>query len=327
MATRRSHPPTLLTLARRAIEQGHLISPGTTVLAAVSGGPDSMALLHVLALLGPKMGFAVVAHGVDHGLRPEAGAELALAAALAARLGVPMETTAVAVPAGGNLQARAREARHEALAAAARRAGAARVATGHHADDRAETVLMRLLQGSGPRGLACLPPRQGELIRPFLLARRADIVAHLARHGVESADDPSNKNSRFLRARVRAELMPLLEALSPSAVSHLNALADELISLQIPGDPAGLGRAQRQQLQAAEGAGRPGALLRVAGGREVWVAVAPGRSMLSYEDTNHPPADARDESPSTPAPVGGNLEVTRASSTTTTLVGPSKVRS
>ncbi len=187
-----------------------------------------MALLHALARLRQKLGHEVVAHGVDHGLRPEAGAELDLAEGVAHTLGVRMGRSRVHVERGGNLQARARDARLGALRDAAAREGARVIATGHHADDRAETVLLRLLRGAGPRGLAVLPPRSGDLIRPLIRARRADISAHLSRHGLPHAEDPSNSDPRFLRVRVRTELLPLLARLSPGIALHLCALADQL---------------------------------------------------------------------------------------------------
>jgi tRNA(Ile)-lysidine synthase len=104
--------------------------------------------------------------------------------------------------------------------------GADRIATGHHADDRAETLLIRLLRGTGPVGLAVLPPRDGDRIRPFYRARRADVDAHVSRHHIPHAIDPSNRDPRFLRARVRHELLPVLERLSPRVVEHLCSLAD-----------------------------------------------------------------------------------------------------
>jgi tRNA(Ile)-lysidine synthase len=198
------------------------------VLAAVSGGPDSMAMLHVLALLRSRLAFGLFAHGVDHGLRPEAAAELDLAEGFARSLDVPFARTRVSVAPGGNLQARARVARWEALRAAAARVGAHRIATGHHADDRAETMLIRILRGTGARGLGVLPPRDGDRIRPLHRARRADVDAHVARHHVPHAIDPSNADPRFLRVRVRGELLPALERLSPRVVEHLCRLADEL---------------------------------------------------------------------------------------------------
>jgi tRNA(Ile)-lysidine synthase len=222
----RSHPPTLISLTRTALREGCLIPRGARVLVAVSGGPDSMALLHVLGHLRSRLAFGLFAHGVDHGLRPAAAGELDLAEEFAGRLEVPFTRSAVRLAPGGNLQARARTVRWEALRIAASRAGAHRIATGHHADDRAETVLMRILRGTGPRGLAALPPLDGDRIRPFYRARRADIDAHVARHAVPHALDPSNRDPRFLRTRVRADVMPILERLSPRVVEHLCHLAD-----------------------------------------------------------------------------------------------------
>jgi tRNA(Ile)-lysidine synthase len=223
------------------------------VLVAVSGGPDSMALLDVLARLAPKLGFELVAHGVDHGLRYEARTELDLAERHARALGVVFERTAVTVAPGGNLQARARAARYAALEAAAARAGSAFIATAHHADDRAETVLLRLLRGSGPRGLAVLPACVENRLRPLIRARRSDVRLHLARHDVKSAEDPSNRDRRHLRVRVREEVLPLLTELSPGIVEHLNSLADALSDAEGADAPAllNLGRAQRRGLTRA----------------------------------------------------------------------------
>ena len=264
---RRSHPPTLLKIAERTIADEHLLEAGDFVLVAVSGGPDSMALLHVLAKLAPRIGVHVAAHGVDHGLRAAAADELALAERFAVKLGVPFSTTRVVVGPGPNLMARAREARYAALEAALRRwtehdqsaTGALRIATGHHADDRAETVLIRLLRGTGPAGLAVLPPRSAHLIRPLVRARRTDIVAHIERHLVPHAEDPTNRDPRFVRTRVRHELLPLLVDLSPRIVEHLCELADATVALGSPEEGAvpsvlgglRLGRAQRTELARA----------------------------------------------------------------------------
>jgi tRNA(Ile)-lysidine synthase len=273
----RSHPPTLLTVTTRTLRAERLVAKGDRVLVAVSGGPDSMALLHVLALLRSKVGHAVVAHGVDHGLRPEAAAELDLAAQLSSTLAVPFDRTSLRVAPGGNLQARARDARYAALRAAAARAGCSAIATAHHRTDRAETVLLRLLRGAGPRGLAVLPPRSGDLVRPFLRATREAIDAHLARHAVPFARDPSNHDPRFLRVRVRTELLPLLRALSPAIEEHLCALADQLLlsraggspETDLPGDsgPHALGRAARDALAQLTATRSPRARVALSDGR------------------------------------------------------------
>jgi tRNA(Ile)-lysidine synthase len=189
-----------------------------------------MALLHVMARLREQLGIRIAAHGVDHGLRAAAAGELDRAEAFARALDVPFARTILAVGAGANLQARARAARYAALRSAAAAAGAARIATAHHADDRAETVLLRLLRGAGPTGLAVLPPRAGDRIRPFIHASSAAIRAHVERHAVPFSLDPSNDDPRFLRVRVRHELVPLLRALSPTITEHLCALADQLES-------------------------------------------------------------------------------------------------
>lgn len=227
--------PSLLTIARRALTGETKLDRGAVLLAGVSGGPDSMALLHVLSRLAPQLGLVVHAHGVDHGLRAEASRELDRAQSFAARVGVPFARTHLQIARGGNLQARARAGRYAALASAAREVGARTIATAHHADDRAETVLLRLMRGAGARGLAALLPRSTlalhedmELVRPLLRARRSAVQAHVARHDVPFSTDPSNADPRFLRVRVRRELMPLLEDLSPRIVDHLVALADQL---------------------------------------------------------------------------------------------------
>jgi tRNA(Ile)-lysidine synthase len=225
-----------------------LIARGATVLVAVSGGADSMALLHVLALLRSELAFGLFAHGVDHGLRKEAGVELDVAESFARSLDVPFERTGVRVAPGANLQARARAARWEALRAAATRATAARIATGHHADDRAETMLMRMLRGTRAHGLGVLPPLDGDRIRPLVRARRTDIDAHVRRHRIPHCNDPSNQNPRFLRTHVRLELLPVLERLNPRVVEHMCALADELGRRE----PAGASEARVEEVQAAE---------------------------------------------------------------------------
>ena len=276
----RSHPPTLITLVDRTLREECGVVRGSRVLLALSGGGDSVALLHVLSLLSKKQGFSLLAHGVDHGLRPEARAELDRAEAHCLALGVAFSLTVLALTNGGNLQARARDARRAALSVAAQNAQAELIATAHHADDRAETVLLRLLRGAGPVGLSVLPPRTGIWIRPQCRARKADVSAHLLRHQLEFAEDPSNLNRRFLRTRVRFELLPLLEQLSPQIVSHLCALADALgeSATSGPSVPAltdeqgvalSLNRAQRLLVGRARTLGQRTARVRLANGREL----------------------------------------------------------
>lgn len=242
---RGSHAPSLLTLLRRALGPCG-IERGATIVVACSGGPDSTALLHGLALLRASHGLVLHAHGVDHGLRPEASDELDGVARLAALLDVPFARTRVDVPAGGNLQARARAARYEALRAAKVAVGASAIATGHTADDRAETLVMRLVRGTGPRGLGVLPPRAGDLVRPLSRATRGDVILHLARHRLDAATDPSNLDRRFVRSRVRHEIMPILASISPKAVHAICALADDILELGLDTDEVS-GRTRQQR--------------------------------------------------------------------------------
>ena len=261
----RSHPPTLLTLAQRALATECGVGKADRVLLAVSGGMDSMALLHAMAQLREKLGFEILAHGVDHGLRAAARAELDQAQRFAKDLRVPFERSALQLATGGNIQHRAREARYAALTQAALAAGASLIATAHHANDRAETLLIRLLQGAGPGGLAVLPPRVGDRIRPFIRATRADIARHIERHRIPYSEDPSNQDRRFLRSQIRFELLPLMERICPTVVAQLNALADVLGTLPGPeGRPLPrLGRAQLKALWAALEKGQPGPRIRI----------------------------------------------------------------
>ncbi|HYO97922.1 MAG TPA: tRNA lysidine(34) synthetase TilS [Polyangiaceae bacterium] len=279
----RSHPPTLLTLTRRTLLDECGVGRGEHLLVAVSGGGDSMALMHVLFRLGQRHGFRLSAHGVDHGLRQAARAELDLAEQFARSLAIGFTRSEVVVPPGGNLQARARTARYAALRSAANSLDCSRIATAHHADDRAETVIMRLLRGTSPTGLSVLPPRAGDLIRPCIRARRADIRAHLSRHSVPHVEDPSNANPRFLRTRVRHELLPLLEQLSPGIVGNLTALADEIgagpaIELKdAHGQRVSLGRAQRYAVRRLLEGSSSAARIRIGADAEITLDLETGR--------------------------------------------------
>ena len=175
---------------------------------AVSGGPDSMALLLLACAAFPDR---VEAATVDHGLRPESAEEAALVGRLCRAIGVPHAVLKVAVE-PGNVQAEARAARYAALAGWMAERGMAALVTAHHADDQAETLLMRLNRGSGAGGLAgvraraIVPGSRLPLLRPLLAWRRADLAAILADAKVDFVRDPSNEDDRFDRARLRKAL-------------------------------------------------------------------------------------------------------------------------
>lgn len=219
----------MIRRVRRTLAERGLVRTGDRVVVAVSGGPDSTALLHALATLSSELRLGLVAIAVDHGLRASAAAELDGAEALSRSLGVPFERVHIeTAPAGASLQAWARGVRYAALHAAAERVGARVVATGHTADDQAETVLARVLRGGGLRGLSGIDPARSDgVVRPLIDCRRDAVRAHLARAGVPFALDPSNREPRFERTRVREQILPALLAEQPLAVERLAALADE----------------------------------------------------------------------------------------------------
>nr|WP_250152672.1 tRNA lysidine(34) synthetase TilS [Ancylobacter radicis] len=188
------------------------------VLLAVSGGPDSTALMLLAARWRRETGASteLAVATVDHGLRPEARVEAEAVAALAADLGLPHAILDLPRPLpASRLQEAARHARYEALLAHARILKAGAIATAHTRDDQAETVLFRLMRGSGLSGLAGMaaerPLHEVALLRPLLGCAKADLVALCRAAAIPFAEDPSNQNPRFARVRLRA-LMPLLAA-------------------------------------------------------------------------------------------------------------------
>lgn len=215
-----------------------MLRGGETVLVAVSGGADSVALLDVLRDVRRALDLTLACAHVHHGLRAEAEADADFVRRLCERLDLPFHLERVTVrtkPPWEGLEAEARRARYAALDARARSLGAHRIATGHTADDQAETVLMRLLQGAGPRGLAGIAPVRGPVIRPLLETRRDEILAHLASRGLDWVEDATNRDSRFLRNRIRHDVLPFLaqvvgagivESLCRSAALHGALIAD-----------------------------------------------------------------------------------------------------
>ena len=188
-----------------------MLAGGDTVLVAVSGGADSVALLHLLHALAPSWRLTLHVLHVDHGLRPDSAHDAALVRALGARLGLPVHVERVHVG-PGSVEAAARTARYAALEAWAERVGADRIALGHTLDDQAETVLMRVLDGAGVRGLAAIPPVRGRIIRPLVEIRREALREMLTADAIAWDEDPSNRDPKFLRNRIRHELLPLLAA-------------------------------------------------------------------------------------------------------------------
>lgn len=261
-------PPSAANVARFAADLAALAGEGESGLGvAVSGGPDSLALLLLAAAAYPGR---VRAATVDHGLRAENAAEARFVAGLCADLGVPHAILEGELPAGGgSVQARARALRYRLLAGWAGRAGLSYVATAHHVDDQAETLLMRLARGSGLPGLAGIraaralaQDRDVRLVRPLLGWRRDELAALVAAAGLHAVDDPSNRAPGFDRTRFRA-LLQASGDLDPvrlaDAASHL---ADCDAALAWAADAAWSLRALRGEGIELDMAGLPREIVR-----------------------------------------------------------------
>lgn len=202
---------------RRTLLDESLPVRGRRVLVGVSGGADSMALLHILAALRSEFSLTLVAAYVDHGLRPsETPAEWACVQEAAGRLGVDCVCAAVDVRAAvaarkRSLEHAARELRYQTFAGLAQEWATELLAVAHTADDQAEEVLLRLLRGGGRKALSGMRLQSGDLIRPLLGVCKAELLAYLGDLGVGYCFDSSNDDARFLRNRVRRHLLPLLE--------------------------------------------------------------------------------------------------------------------
>ena len=212
----------MLNKLRAFLKEQALLSPGDKVIAAVSGGADSVAMLFALYLLRDELGIALEAAHFNHHLRgAESDRDEAFVTDFCGRYDIPLHLgSGRIVPGKKGLEAAARDARYAFL-----RRLPGKVATAHTADDNAETVLMRLIRGTGLKGLGAIAPVSGNVIRPMLTVTRDDVEAFLEEYALPHVEDSSNETDDFLRNRIRHSILPLMRAENPRIGENLSAMA------------------------------------------------------------------------------------------------------
>jgi len=221
-----------------ALDSAGLATPGTVLLAAVSGGADSVAMLRALAAIAEQRSLTLVAAHLHHGIRPEADGDAAFVQALCNRLAIDVHVERVDVPSAAraeqcSIEMQAREMRYDFLRRMAHQLGATAILTAHTRDDQAETLLPNLCRGAGPSALGGIPPdaviKGCRLVRPLLHITRRDIEGYLQSIGQDWREDASNLDTAYRRNAVRHRILPLLkEWLNPQATEALARAADLL---------------------------------------------------------------------------------------------------
>jgi tRNA(Ile)-lysidine synthase len=210
------------------IRKHHMLSGGEKILIGLSGGPDSVCLTRILKKLSQKLNLSLHALYIDHGLRPEEiPKESGFCEEFCKGLEIPFDTESVDVKSFAetnrmNKQEAARELRYRVLQMKAEEIKADRIALGHTLDDQVETFLMRMIRGSGMRGLSGIPPVRGNIIRPLIELEREEIEAFLHREGIDFVVDSSNLEDYYLRNRIRSKLIPVLKELNSDVMKSLS---------------------------------------------------------------------------------------------------------
>jgi tRNA(Ile)-lysidine synthase len=224
--------------------QFNLFPPGSTIVLAVSGGADSLALLHVMAQLHERLHIHLHVATLNHGLRVDAAADVAYVQDIAQQWQLPVSAETInvnelAVLQRIGIEAAGRSARYDFFARVAQQVGASIIATAHHADDQTETILMHMLRGSGVQGLVGMQPKTSlpnhpalTLVRPLLAVRRSDIEAYCAEQQLEPRHDTTNTDTAFLRNALRHTILPRLREINPQIDKALAQLAAIVASEQ-----------------------------------------------------------------------------------------------
>lgn len=211
----------------------HLVSPGDRVLVALSGGPDSVALLHLFHAVSERLGLCLFAAHLDHGIRPESAEDAAFVTKKCASLGIPLWMERRNIPEIARmhrqgLEEAGREQRMDFLLGIAQRQRCNVIALGHHRADQAETFLHRLMRGSGLSGLAAMRLRRGPFIRPLLSFSREQILDFLNEKQLDFLEDASNRERHYTRNRIRLDLLPLMREFNPRVEEGIAALCSKI---------------------------------------------------------------------------------------------------
>lgn len=218
----------MLNEAQALTREYAMLAPGNHILCAVSGGADSVCLLHWLKGQAAEKGFTLTAAHFNHRLRgAESQRDAAFVEKLCKEWKVPCvvgtgDVSGEAQHRGAGIEETARAMRYDFLERTAEKLGAALIATAHNANDNVETMLLHLIRGSGLQGLTGIRPRRGKLIRPFLTTTRAEILAYLKEHQLSHVEDSTNADTAYARNKLRHQVIPLLEELNPALISRLS---------------------------------------------------------------------------------------------------------
>lgn len=287
-------------------EKYNMLPRGCLVLAAVSGGKDSVFLLEKLLELAPKLELRIACAHFDHRLRgAESDRDREFVRSLCEKKGLPCyigqgDVSGYAKEKGLGLEEAARILRYEFLERTADKTGASRIATAHTADDNLETLMMNLLRGSGLNGLGGIPPVRGRIVRPLLETSSEEILQYLSERGIEYVEDSTNSDDFCLRNRVRHRLIPLMRELNPAVDSaavrcisllrqdgeFLNGLAERFYSGNF-GPDGGLPAGELSALPEAVSA----RVLRIAAGRELSLSHTQALLKLAADENPHGAAD------------------------------------
>ncbi len=220
----------LIHKVSRTINENNMLDQGSSILTGVSGGPDSVALLHLLFAIGLENNYHIGVAHINHGLRGDsADLDAAFVETLAKKLNVPyyaikVDLFAIRKKTGTCLEEAGRDVRYAFFHETADRYGFDKIAVGHHLEDDAELILMNIIRGSGPTGMAGIPPVRGRIVRPLIHCRRKEILSFLKYRNIAYVYDKTNDSNLFQRNHIRHSLIPALEHYNPRIVENLHRM-------------------------------------------------------------------------------------------------------